>query len=254
MLSHDFLKWCDLLKLPQKTRQLIENIRSSEPSRSVKSRGSNVCGRYPSQKMGKTIQFESHRVEAPKIYELELDKNVLEYHDQPTPIKLNYQGKNGKKLGVIHTPDFFVLEKNRASWIECKTEEELKKLEQKNPNRFFRSMEGKWRCPPGEKYAAQFGLDYTVCSDHEFNWTLQRNFLFLEDYYRAESLKIHESAKNRLIKTVTKRAGITLAELLDNEFKADDIYSAIANKDIYVDLEIHLLAEPQRTKIFRDRV
>lgn len=255
MLSHDFQQWCDRLNLPQKTRQLIENIRSSEPSRSVKSRGGNVCGRYPSQKMEKTIQFESHRVEAPKIYELEQSENVLEYYDQPPPIKLNYQSKNGKKLGVIHTPDFFVLERNGAGWIECKTEEQLKKLEQKNSSRFCRDEEGNWRCPPGEEYAAKFGLSYTVCSEKEFNWTLQRNFLFLEDYYRAESPEIEESAKDCLITTVTEQAGITLAELIksENRFNADDIYFAIANKDIYVDLESYLLAEPQRTKVFCDR-
>ena len=80
MLSEDkFNQWCDRLNLTKKTRQLIEQIRSSEPSRLVGGRRSNVCGRYPSQKMGRTIQFESHRVEAPKIYELEQDQNILEY-------------------------------------------------------------------------------------------------------------------------------------------------------------------------------
>lgn len=253
--QQEFLAWCDRTNFPRKTRQLIENIRSSEPSRLVNGRGNNVCGRYPSRKMGKTIQFESHRVEAPKIYELEQDDNILEYYDQPPPIKLNYQGKNGKSLGVMHTPDFFVLEKDRAGWIECKTEEQLKKLEQKNHNRIYRDAEGNWHCPPGEEYAAQFGLSYTVCCDKKFNWTLQRNFLFLEDYYRAESLEIEESAKNRLIEAVTEQAGIILAELLEAQsgFNADDIYLAIANKDIYVDLETDLLAEPQRTQVFCDR-
>lgn len=97
MLSeNDFQRWCDRLNFTKASRQLIENIRSSEPSRLVGGRRSNVCGRYPSQKMGVTIQFESHRVEAPKIYELEQDPNVLEYYDQPPPIKLNYQGKMAK--------------------------------------------------------------------------------------------------------------------------------------------------------------
>ncbi len=98
-------------------------------------------------------------------------------------------------------------------------------------------------------------MSYTVCSDKEFNWTLQRNFLFLEDYYRAESLKIEESDKNCLIATVIEQAGITLAELIEskNGFNADDIYVAIANKDVYVDLESYLLAEPQRTIVFCDR-
>ncbi len=143
-----------------------------------------------------------------------------------------------------------MLEKNQAGWIECKTEEQLQKLEQKNPNRYHRDADGKWRCPPGEEYGQQFGLSYTVCSDKDFNWTVQRNFLFLEDYYRAESLEIEQSVKHCLIATVSEQAGITLAELLDNNFNADDIYCAIVNQDIYVDLETYLLAEPQRTKIF----
>ena len=163
MLSErEFQNWCNGLEISKKTQKLIANIRSSEPSRLVGGRRGNVCGRYPSRKMGKTIQFESHRVEAPKIYELEQDKTVLEYYDQPPPIKLNYQGKNGKNLGVMHTPDFFVLARDGASWIECKTEKELEKLEKKNPNRFCRDDDGNWRCPPGEDYATQFGLGSVV--------------------------------------------------------------------------------------------
>jgi hypothetical protein len=33
--------------------------------------------------MGVTIQFESHRVELPFVYEAEHDPQVLEYYDQP---------------------------------------------------------------------------------------------------------------------------------------------------------------------------
>ena len=49
MLSEDkFNQWCDRLNLTKKTRQLIEQIRSSEPSRLVGVRRSNVCGKYAS--------------------------------------------------------------------------------------------------------------------------------------------------------------------------------------------------------------
>ena len=83
---------------------------------------------------------------------------------------------------------------------------------------------------------------------------MQRNFLFLEDYYRAESLEIEESAKHCLVEIVTEHVGLTLADLLEasEDFKTDDVYFAIANKDIYVDLESCLLAEPQRTRVFLD--
>lgn len=144
------------------------------------------------------------------------------------------------------------MENNSAGWIECKPEEELKKLIKKQPNRYYCDTDSNWGCPPGEEYAKQFGLNYTICSDKEFNWTIQRNFLFLEDYYRAESLVVDESVKNSIITILSEQTGITLAELIDpkNNFNADDIYSLIVNQDIYIDLEKSLLVEPQRVKVF----
>jgi putative transposase len=38
--------------------------------------------------MGFTIQFESHRVQLPFIYEAEHDREVLEYYDHPVSISL----------------------------------------------------------------------------------------------------------------------------------------------------------------------
>src|SRR5208282_1653990 len=95
--------------LSEDTRALITRIRSSGPSRRVGGGRSNVSGRYPSRKMGVTIQFESHRVELAGIYEMEHDDTVLEYFDQPSPIKLNYESTSGRPMGVLHTPDFFVI-------------------------------------------------------------------------------------------------------------------------------------------------
>jgi len=56
------------------------------------------------QEDGVTIQFESHRVELPAIFELEYDDSVLEYYDQAPSIKLDYRSVDGKRLGVLHTP------------------------------------------------------------------------------------------------------------------------------------------------------
>jgi putative transposase len=67
----------------------------------------NVSGRYPSRKMGLTIQFESHRVELPFVYEMEHDPGVLEYYDQPPSIPLAYQAANGRRLSVMHTSGLF---------------------------------------------------------------------------------------------------------------------------------------------------
>src|SRR5437763_17072748 len=110
MLSEDELAgWCLQQALSEQAKAVIRQIRSSPPSRLGRGAAGNVSGRYPSQKMGCTIQFESHRGELAFIYQMEHDPTVLEFYDQPEAIKLVYPGKTGKPVGLFHTPDFFLL-------------------------------------------------------------------------------------------------------------------------------------------------
>src|SRR6266446_9368969 len=115
MFSSDgLMSWLERVDIPEQTRRIIEHIRWSGPSRRVGGGRSNVSGRYPSKKMGVTIQFESHRVELAGIYEMEHDSGVLEYFDQPPSIKLDYESATGRPMGVLHTPDFFVMRGTEA--------------------------------------------------------------------------------------------------------------------------------------------
>lgn len=150
--------WFQQLGFSEQAQAVIHHVRCSDPARRVGSRRHNVSGRYPSKKMGAMIQFESHRVELAEIYMMEHDPAVLEYYDQPPPIKLEYRSATDRQLGVLHTADYFVLRNDSAGWVECKTEEELSRLAEKSPHRYVLS-DGQWRCKPGEGYAAQFGLD-----------------------------------------------------------------------------------------------
>lgn len=109
LTSDELNDWCKRQNLSKQAREVIERIRSSEPSRRVGGGRNNVSGCYPSKKMGVTIQFESHKVELPFIYQLEHDENVLEFYDQPPQIKLNYQSESGRDIAFFYTPDFFVI-------------------------------------------------------------------------------------------------------------------------------------------------
>lgn len=74
--------------------------------RKVRSGISNICGRYSSMKMGRTIQFESQHVELWGIYEMERDEEVLEYYDQPIRFQLRYRARSGRNTTQWHTPVF----------------------------------------------------------------------------------------------------------------------------------------------------
>jgi putative transposase len=257
MLSNtEFELWCHHRNLTEEAKALISTIRDSPPSRRVGSYKGNVSCRFPSRKMGVTIQGESHKVELAFIHEYEYDDDVLEYYDQPPAIKLNYEAKNGRRLGVMHTPDFFVIRALLAGYEEHKTEEGLIVLSAKSPNRYQRDAEGLWRCIPGEALAEQFGLYYRLRSSKEINWTFQRNVEFLDDYFRADSPNVKAEARTFLFEQVAKEPGITLGalfRLMTNIATRDDVFMLIAHEELYVNLHAVPLVESENVRVFPNR-
>ncbi|PTL35292.1 integrase [Candidatus Methylomirabilis limnetica] len=253
LTSDDLRAWSQRLSLSEEGRAAIDRVRCSPPSRLVGGGRNNVSGRYPSKKMGAMIQFESHRVELPTIYELEHDPDVLEFYDQPPPIELRYESKRGRRLIVSHTSDFFVLRKEAAGWEECKTEEGLVKLADDAPHRYQHTENGRWRCPPGEAYAAPRGLYYRFRSSQKIDWGLQRNLQFLDDYFRGERVPVSPDAEQAVRAQLRTEPGITLAALVrktEGAATQDDIHFLIAREEIYVGLSAAFLGEPDTVRVF----
>jgi putative transposase len=249
----DYIDWCLKLRLDETALATITATRSRNPTRRVGGGRHNVSGRYPSRKMGVTIQFESHRVELPFVYEMEHDPAVLEYYDQPPSIPLAYPTASGRRLSVMHTPDYFVLRHDSAGWVECKTESDLEKLAIKSPHRYVRDDLGNWRCPPGETHALALGLDYRVWSSTKINWNLQRNLQFLDDYFRYDSGNTAGPVSAAVKTNIEAEPGVTLSDLLvkvHGVVEADSIYSLIASGEVYVNLSKVVLAEPARVRLF----
>jgi putative transposase len=249
----DFLLWCKHLSLTEKAQAAVAEARLRNPTRRVGGGLQNVSGRYPSRKMGVTIQFESHRVELPFVYELEHDDTVLEYYDQPPSIQLSYPAANGRALSVMHTPDYFVIRQKSAGWEECKTAEDLEKLAIKSPNRYCRDSDGKWCCPPGQAYGLATGLYYRVRSSEEIDWVVQRNLQFLEDYLRFDLASVAGFVDQAIQTAVQAEPGIFLSDLFERArdvAKRDDIFLLIATGAIYVDLGAAAMVEPERVRVF----
>lgn len=256
MLTQDqFSQYCDRLGLSESARATLQAIRSSPPTRRVRSSAKNVAVRYPSRKMGVVIQAESHRNELAFVYELEYDEAVLEYYDQPPAIKLAYQAKNGRQVGVLHTPDFFVLRTEAAGWEECKTEAELPNLAEQMPHRYVRDEAHGWRCPPGARYAEPFGFYYHVRSSAEINWIFQRNLIFLQDYLRDDGPEVAAKIREKAYRLVKAEPGLNLNQLFQRieAVSRDDIYRLISSGHIYADLRGAPLAEPDQVRLFCDQ-
>lgn len=250
----EFDAWSQRIGLTEKAIAEVQKVRFSDPERLVGGGKSNVAGRFPSPKMGRTIQFESHQNELALIYKLEYDNDVLEYWDQPPSFYLDYLSKSGRRNHHPYTADFFVIRRNSAGWEECKTEEELHKLGESSPNRWRNEGES-WYCPPGETYAQQFGLYYSVRSSKEINWVFIENFVWLEDYFTNKPLKVETVITSTIQALVRSQPGISLAEIREHvpDATADDLNILIATRQIFVDLEKYLLPLPDQVKVFIDQ-
>jgi transposase InsO family protein len=257
-----FEVWCQKIGYDIRTKTLIQRIRTSPPSRNVTGRRGNISARLPSHKMGTTIQSESRTAEKPGIrifYEYDhmiesrSEAPVLEYYDQPEQIVLKYVSLTGRAVTAWHTPDFFVIREDGAGWEEWKTEVELVQLAQKQPARYQQDEDRQWHCPPGEIYAAQFGLYYRLRSNAEVNWILFSNLEFLHEYLVAEAICLESGAMDVLLNDVGQQQGMKLAVLLQ-ETPADMVYWLIAHRSIYVNLERERLTEPERVQVFTSRV
>lgn len=178
----------------------------------------------------------------------------MEYYDQPPPIKLVYPAKSGRRVGVLHTPDYFVLHTDSVGWEEWKMAEELERLVDAMPHRYRRGGDGQWQCPPGEEYAQPLGFFYRVRSSSEIDWVFQRNMLFLEDYLRVDCPPVDERASEAVRALVAQQPGLPLSELLRRleRARSDDVYRLIATERLFVDLHAAALAEPERVRVFRD--
>jgi transposase InsO family protein len=255
LTPNQLTQYCRRLGLSEPARTVLHTIRTSPPVRRVRSSANNVAVRYPSRKMGVIIQAESHRNELAFVYEMEYDDEVLEFYDQPSTIKLEYQAKNRRNVGVLHTPDFFVLRTDAAGWEECKTEAELQKLADKMPRRYVGDEAGQWRCPPGERYAKQYGFYYRIRSSIEIDWIFQRNLVFLQDYLRPDCPEVDDVAAEEIYQLVADAPGLKLDQLLQDihEATSDDIYRLIATGRVYTDLRAAPLAAPDQVRLFNDQ-
>ncbi|WP_411953782.1 TnsA endonuclease N-terminal domain-containing protein [Alkalibacillus sp. S2W] len=256
-MIQDFDNWAYKKGIDKEVVQYINtNIRSVEPARRVQAGVKNVSGTYPSQKMGVSIQYESYKVELPAIIEKEYDDKVYEYYDQPNEMMVPYTDKRGRLSKRKYTPDFFVISDEFIGWEEWKTEQELYKIVEKNPNLYKKDTDGKWHFIPGETFAQEKGLAFRVRTDQEINMTFQNNMLFLEDYFRYPNM-IWEELELAIKTIVRAKPGISVLELLefeDQKFSSDDIYQLIVSGELVFDLYNDDITTAHRAYLFADKI
>jgi putative transposase len=250
LTDEEFSAWCHCNEIGPETEAAIQRIRSSPPARRVRGRASNMSGRYPSVKMGCSIQFES-QVEFLAIYAMERDDDVLEYYDQPTRIQLHYRSLRGHKTSPWHTPDFLVIRRNGAGFEEWKPTGALEGLTKRMPERYQPDPRGGWRCPPGEQAASALGLTYRVRTSGEYHPQYIQNLKFLQNFW-THPFSFSQQAEQKIRNALFVYPGISVDALLQAhlDLVVDVIWAMLTTQSIFTDLTATSLMDWERVFLY----
>lgn len=246
-----FAEWCRRNQIPPETEVYIQRIRTSQPVRKVRSGISNICGRYPSVKMGRTIQFESQHVELWGIYEMERDDDVLEFYDQPTRLQLRYRARSGRNTTQWHTPDFFVIRRESAGFEEWKKASAVEGLTITMPERYMRHSAGGWKSPPGETAASVYGLSYRVRTDAELHPLYIQNLKFLQDFWIHE-YPVTASQETQVLTCLETAPGFSVAEVLSAfpDVPVDVIWALLTHNRVFANLSAASLMQWDQAQLY----
>ncbi len=253
LTDEEFRAWCQRNQIEPETAAYLQRIRAlTKPERKVRGGKSNVSGRYPSQKMGFTIQFESQHVELWGCHTMECDEDVLEYYDQPTRIQLHYHTRSGRKTSPWHTPDFLVLRQDGAVFEEWKHISSLEKLVDTMPERYQRQPKGGWRCPPGEQAARELGLSYRVRTSAEYHPLYIANLKFLQDFWTHPS-HVETEQEAQVLAALAVYPGVSVAQLLDAHpgLGVDVVWALLTRTVIFTDLSATSLMQWDQVLLYR---
>lgn len=237
------------VKFVEDAREVVSQIVRAVPSVS--------CTHYPSTKTGYVTKLASRCAEFPSAMDLEHDKDVVEWWDQPGQIKLVYKSVGGNIVAPWTRPDKLYYHRDKG-WVirEDKHPAKICAEAAKSPNRYVRDETGRWTCPPGIEAARAYGMSYEVYVPDAADAVFFRNASFLEDYFIQESSEVEGgelAADAKIAARLREKGGFgRVCDLIETDEEYAILYRAIATGDLFVNLRRDLLCYPSKTWVYLD--
>ncbi len=243
-------EYFDNLKLCPKGRTFILNS-IEKRARDQQASPYNKLFYYASIKTGYVIVCESEW-EYQMLLTLEYGDS-LAYLDQPPTQYVKSPNRNGKFFGRKTTGDFIALYDDRVVVYEVKPKAELQQLQKDNPEFIKKSENGRYHNPWAEAhFCKQFGFEYELVTEDDFDVTINGNWNFLQNYFHCNEI-VPETQIKDLTKAIRKDVGSTIEELLQDNIPLEDIYRAIAKKQVHAPLAYRPILEHSTFRVFSSK-
>ncbi len=222
-----------------------------QPARNVESSIKSSAGRFPSNKIGRTIAFESG-LEYLVVIRHERDPRCIALLDQGHAIKVAARS-GAMSIAYQHTPDFVCISIDGVKFIECKTFDGIREKNEANPG-FFVFEDGRWMCPTAQAEAKCYGFNYEVWTDRDFSDCELRNSNVIAPYLCGDT-RLYDPQVETLRRYLDQAGRSTLSRTLDDvgpTLSIDGIYAAIARLAVAFNVDTFPLTKLESCEIFRD--
>jgi hypothetical protein len=252
MLNHDqVIDLCRTAGLTPTGVAYVQRVRATEPARRVGgTRFLSVAGRFPSTKMGRSIQAESRTGEYPLVLTLELDDEVLEYFDQPESISLRRR-RNEKNRVDPYTPDFLVLRRSVVEIIEVKPSREVIKRAEAHPDEWGK-QNGHWIHLPVAEHFNSLGIRYRIHRVEDISPNRAANLGLLLSA-REAPVTAHEDVAWAAAQTLLSSGKPLTLHGLAEKARLPDVSTVlrwVVHGRAFVADDYQLLAETRTTRVF----
>lgn len=230
---------------------IVNKIMASEPNRRV--RANSVSGnktfRYPSKKMGITIQAESE-LEFCGLLTHEHSKNSVKFFDQPPAIDLTYQS-GVRRVRQPTTLDYFVISNSFIGYEEWKPTHILEKIAKKRPDHIcFDPHTNRFVSPAVTRALSESGLGFRICTEKDVNPVLVSNIYFLQGYFKSQPDTNYIEKMEKISRILSIENLILLKEIDNLKIDIDSIYFAIARNDLYFPMNDLYIDDHESAMVF----
>lgn len=233
-------------------RYVLESF-ANGPSRVASNRYGNALLKYVSKKSGPML-LESRRGEFAGAILMDRDESVVGFAPQPQNIELPIRDEDGRlRTRVGYPPDFLLVRRTDFMVREYRDEAALVERMSKNPFQFYMDESGRWHYRAAEETFAALGLGYEILSNQTLPSALVNNSRFLEDYLAENSPPLADEVRLSLQTLIKELRSIPMRALLgEHGFSPDDIFKAVVDGVLYVDLAFERLDVIDELTLFCD--
>jgi putative transposase len=172
----------------------------------------------------------------------------------PPPIQIDFVNANEKlQTSNLYAPDFLVIRADEIVVVCAQRKVRLLVASQKAPSRYSLEASGRFNFLPATEAFLSYGLRHELMTEDDAPRVLVENISFLEDYRSQLCPPLDLQVNLRFKSIFAERRVVSFEGLRLEGFTADEIFKAIAETLIYVDLSADLLDITSSLLLYSDR-